>query len=123
MITVKEVFGKDALSACEKFALTKEETDRVFAIYDGELSGAGLTAIRNGAIVITACEAQGEESYRELLLRSLLLDATRLTGFKTVIALQGDYSRFGFVAEDGVWISQSDKIIFPHDCKGETRLC
>ena len=70
--------------------------------------------------MIGECVSDGGALAKELLLRTLLLDATRVENFKTVINGDGDYTRYGFEKEsDGRWVAITDKIIFPHECKGE----
>ena len=119
MIKVSEVFGEAADAGCARFGIKRGEYDRVFA-QEGECRGVGLTSLVGGEIVIGECVSDGGALAKELLLRTLLLDATRVENFKTVINGDGDYTRYGFEKEsDGRWVAITDKIIFPHECKGE----
>ncbi len=118
MITVKEVFGVLADCACEKYGITPRENDRVFAM-SGESGGVGVTRLEDGAIRIGAFKTDGDALCRELLLRTLLLDATRVKNFKVIMEQDGDYSAYGFENRGGVWSANSDEIIFPHECEGE----
>ncbi len=118
MITVKEVFGTEADCTCAEFGVTPKENDRVFAM-SGECGGAGVTRLENGAIRIGAFKTDGDALCRELLLRTLLLDATRVKNFKVIMEQDGDYAQYGFKKLNGEWSANSDNIIFPHECKGE----
>lgn len=118
MIKVAEVFGKEAEKACAKFGLAPSETDRVFAL-TGECEGVGLSRFEDGRIKIIDYRCDGGAAEKEFLLRSLMLDATRVKNCRVEIIPSGDYGVYGFVSENGVWSATSDKIVFPHECKGE----
>ena len=118
MLKVAEVFGKEAALACAKFSVEMRETDRVF-LMSGEESGVGLTRFEGGAVRISRYLTSGGEQEKELILRTLLLDATRLQGYPVTVEQEGDYSRFGFEKKADGWWCMTDKIIFPHECKGD----
>lgn len=118
MLEAREVFGSAASEICEKFSLTAKEDERVFALIDGDKRGVGLTRFCGG-VRIRAFLTDGDNADRECLFRTLLLDATRMSGYKAYIEQDGDYSKYGFTKVGGEWIADCDKIIFPHDCKKE----
>lgn len=121
MITVKEVFGVQADCACARFGFTPRDIDRVFEM-SGECGGVGLTRLENGAIRIGGFITDGDVLCRELLLRTLLYDATRVKNFKVVMEQDGDYSAYGFKKTADGWSANSDEIIFPHECKGDKNV-
>lgn len=119
MITVKEVYGLDAEKTCAFFNLERGENERVFRLSDGRFTGVGLTRYQDGAVRIRVFKTDGPPEYDELLLRTLLYDASRMIKSRAVIEQDGDYKKYGFEQTDGQWTNTCDKIVFPHECKGE----
>lgn len=117
MIEVREVFGKEADGVCTHFSVSRRENERVLRLTDGDRLGVGLTRFEGGAVRIRLYGTDGDEGDRELLLRSLMFDATRLTGYDVYIEQDGDYTAYGFKKETGGWKTKAENIVFPHECK------
>lgn len=117
MIEVREAFGEDAEKVCARFKVKRREDERVLKLTDGDKEGVGLTRFEGGAVRIRYFATDGGEADRELLLRSLMFDATRLVGYDVYIEQDGDYSAYGFKREADGWRARAENIVFPHECK------
>lgn len=117
MIEVREVFGQDTEKLREHFSVDVRSDERALRLIDGDKLGLGLTRFERGAVRIRLYITDGDDADKELLLRSLMFDATRLTGYDVYIEQDGDYSVYGFKKETDGWRAKAEDIVFPHECK------
>lgn len=89
----------------------------VYAAVEGELVGAGVLKLNGGRVEIVTVKAEPE--YAEFTLRSTVFVASNIG--LPIVGDSAELKRFGFREENGKYICAADKVMFPCECKGESK--